>query len=113
MDDLPSSDSTPVSRMIKGRGAASNPEGRFESIRHHAEDDGWSRELLDEDRPRPRTEVTEERARSVISRNDSPDIHFSQAINPYRGCEHVIRTHEKSVDRQLLFKSLADCYWWE
>jgi DNA repair photolyase len=76
------------SRMIKGRGAASNPEGRFESIRHLAEDDGWSRELLDEDTPRPRTEVTEERARSVISRNDSPDIHFSQAINPYRGCEH-------------------------
>jgi DNA repair photolyase len=74
--------------MIKGRGAASNPEGRFENIRHLAEDDGWSRELLDEDTPRPCTEVTEERARSVISRNDSPDIHFSQAINPYRGCEH-------------------------
>jgi hypothetical protein len=76
--------------MIKGRGAASNPEGRFESIRHLAEDDGWSRELLDEDRPRPRTEVTEERARSVINRNDSPDIHFSQAINPYRGCDIAV-----------------------
>jgi DNA repair photolyase len=72
----------------KGRGAASNPEGRFESIRHQAEDDGWQSVLLDEDLPRPRTEVTEERARSVISRNDSPDIAFSQAINPYRGCEH-------------------------
>ena len=71
----------------KGRGAASNPEGRFESIRHHAEDDGWQSELL-EDKPRPRTEVTDERARSVISRNDSPDIHFTQALNPYRGCEH-------------------------
>jgi hypothetical protein len=96
MDDLPPpptpQDPVSGSRMIKGRGAASNPEGRFESIRHLAEDDGWSRELLDEDTPRPRTEVTEERARSVISRNDSPDIHFSQAINPYRGCEHVIRT---------------------
>ncbi len=75
-------------RHIKGRGAASNPEGRFESVRHHAEDDGWQSALLDEDTPRPRTEVTEERARSVISRNDSPDIGFSQAINPYRGCEH-------------------------
>jgi DNA repair photolyase len=75
-------------RALKGRGAASNPEGRFESIRHQAEDDGWSHELLDEATPRPRTEVTEERARSVISRNDSPDIGFSQAINPYRGCEH-------------------------
>jgi len=75
-------------QAIKGRGAASNPEGRFESVRHHAEDDGWQSLLLDVDAPRPRTEVTEERARSVISRNDSPDIGFEQAINPYRGCEH-------------------------
>jgi DNA repair photolyase len=75
-------------RALKGRGAASNPEGRFESIRHHAEDDGWQHAMLDETQPRPRTEVTEERARSVISHNDSPDIHFSQALNPYRGCEH-------------------------
>ncbi|WP_243040628.1 PA0069 family radical SAM protein [Dyella sedimenti] len=75
-------------QALKGRGAASNPEGRFESIRHHAEDDGWQSLLLDETAPRPRTEVTEERARSVITRNDSPDIHFSQALNPYRGCEH-------------------------
>jgi DNA repair photolyase len=75
-------------RAHKGRGAASNPEGRFESIRHHAEDDGWRHAMLDETVPRPRTEVTEERARSVISHNDSPDIHFSQALNPYRGCEH-------------------------
>ncbi|WP_445145377.1 PA0069 family radical SAM protein [Dyella sp. Tek66A03] len=75
-------------KTVKGRGAASNPEGRFESIRHHAEDDGWQSLLLDEQTPRPRTEVTEERARSVITRNDSPDIHFTQALNPYRGCEH-------------------------
>lgn len=75
-------------RAHKGRGAASNPEGRFESIRHHTEDDGWQSALLDEEAPRPRTEVTEERARSVITRNDSPDIAFDQAINPYRGCEH-------------------------
>jgi DNA repair photolyase len=78
---------TPPAR-IKGRGAASNPEGRFESVRHHAEDDGWQSALLDEAAPRPRTEVTEERARSVITRNDSPDIVFEQAMNPYRGCEH-------------------------
>ena len=73
---------------FKGRGAASNPEGRFESIRYHAEDDGWQHAVLDEERPRPRTEVTEERARSVITRNDSPDLSFSLAMNPYRGCEH-------------------------
>jgi DNA repair photolyase len=71
---------------IKGRGAASNPEGRFETVTQTREDDGWYRD--DEPAPRPDTHVTEERARSIISRNDSPDIHFEQSINPYRGCEH-------------------------
>ncbi|KGI79159.1 PA0069 family radical SAM protein [Oleiagrimonas soli] len=75
-------------QAIKGRGAASNPEGRFETVRHSHEDDGWQSALLDADAPRPRTQVTPERARSVITRNDSPDIHFTQAMNPYRGCEH-------------------------
>jgi DNA repair photolyase len=71
---------------IKGRGAASNPEGRFESIEKTREDDGWQRD--EEDPARPPTQVSEERARTIISRNDSPDIHFEQSINPYRGCEH-------------------------
>ncbi|WP_233840284.1 PA0069 family radical SAM protein [Dyella sp. 2HG41-7] len=78
---------TDLPRAHKGRGAASNPEGRFETIRHHAEDDGWQHGVLDEEQPRPRTEVTEERARSVITRNDSPDLAFTLAMNPYRGCE--------------------------
>jgi len=71
---------------IKGRGAASNREGRFEALVKTIEDDGWPRE--DESVPRPRTEVTIETARTIISRNDSPDIPFTQSINPYRGCEH-------------------------
>jgi DNA repair photolyase len=71
---------------IKGRGAASNPEGRFESIEKTREDDGWTHEA--EPAPRPPTQVSEERARSIISRNDSPDIPFEQSVNPYRGCEH-------------------------
>jgi DNA repair photolyase len=75
-------------QALKGRGAASNPEGRFETTRRQAEDDGWHQALLDEERPRPQTVVTEERARSVITRNDSPDIAFDHAMNPYRGCEH-------------------------
>ena len=79
---------TPPPARIKGRGAASNPEGRFESVRHQTEDDGWQHALLDATAPRPRTEVREERARSIISRNDSPDVPFEQSINPYRGCEH-------------------------
>jgi len=70
----------------KGRGAASNRAGRFEATAHEAVDDGWERE--DEPAPRPQTQVTLERARSIISRNDSPDIAFDQSINPYRGCEH-------------------------
>jgi DNA repair photolyase len=72
---------------IKGRGAASNPEGRFEAVRREAVDDGWFPDEADTP-GRPATTVTEERARSVISRNDSPDIPFEQSINPYRGCEH-------------------------
>jgi DNA repair photolyase len=71
---------------IKGRGAASNPEGRFESAKLEAFDDGWERDA--ETPSHPATTVTEERARSIISRNDSPDIPFEQSINPYRGCEH-------------------------
>ena len=72
----------------KGRGAASNPAGRFESIRHVREDDGWTPDELLEPPARPKTQVTLETARSIISRNDSPDLGFDQSINPYRGCEH-------------------------
>src|SRR5438128_1120515 len=78
---------TPPPVRIKGRGTASNREGRFESITRHDEDDGWYRDG-DEDSKRPPTSVTEERARSIISRNDSPDIPFDQSVNMYRGCEH-------------------------
>ncbi|MCU0976108.1 MAG: PA0069 family radical SAM protein [Steroidobacteraceae bacterium] len=68
------------------RGALSNPEGRFESTRFTAEDDGWG--ILEEPLPPLETTVLPERARSVITRNDSPDVPFDQSINPYRGCEH-------------------------
>lgn len=71
---------------IKGRGAGSNREGRFEALSKTIEDDGWYHE--DESAPRPPTRVSIEHARSIISRNDSPDIPFNQSINPYRGCEH-------------------------
>lgn len=71
---------------IKGRGSAAAPEGRYIVTRHQAQDDGW---FVDgEPASAPRTTVTEELARSIISRNASPDISFSQSINPYRGCEH-------------------------
>jgi DNA repair photolyase len=82
-------ESTPLAPpkvRIKGRGAASNPEGRYETRRGEWFDDGWQRE--EEPAPHPATVVTEERARSILSTNDSPDIAFDQSINPYRGCEH-------------------------
>jgi DNA repair photolyase len=84
-DHTGGADQAPLAR-IKGRGAASNREGRFESSASESFDDGWYREP--EDPARPPTTVTEERARSILSRNDSPDIPFDQSLNPYRGCEH-------------------------
>lgn len=69
----------------KGRGATLNPEGRFETTARDAFDDGW---FDDAEEARLATTVSEERVKSIISRNESPDIPFSQSINPYRGCEH-------------------------
>src|SRR5579862_9879 len=72
--------------MTKLRGALSQIQGRFETAERSPFDDGWAAEGQIEEAFR--TEVTEERARSIISRNESPDIPFELSINPYRGCEH-------------------------
>ena len=69
----------------RGRGAASNVSGRFEPLARESFDDGW--DSL-EDLPPLKTEVQEERARTIITRNESPDLSFDRSINPYRGCEH-------------------------
>ena len=68
----------------RGRGAASNASGRFETHTRSSVDDGWE---TDPSAPL-RTEVTMEAARSIITRNASPDVPFDRSINPYRGCEH-------------------------
>jgi len=76
---------------IKGRGSRQYLPGRFEVATTEAVDDGWDApvgEAIGPDPLRPRTEVREETARSIVSRNDSPDVGFSQSVNPYRGCEH-------------------------
>jgi DNA repair photolyase len=74
---------------IKGRGSASRPPSRFHTQLRVGEDDGWGSVYDTDDQPgRPATMVTEERARTIISHNQSPDVGFSQSINPYRGCEH-------------------------
>src|ERR1041384_3618852 len=69
-----------------GRGAVSNDAGRFEPVVKEAIDDGWG--SLDEPLPPFATTVQAEPARTIIARNQSPDIPFDQSINPYRGCEH-------------------------
>jgi len=70
----------------KGRGSSSNPDGRFETYSREACDDGWG--SLDGEAEPLQTTLGVDSARSVISRNDSPDVPFEQSINPYRGCEH-------------------------
>jgi DNA repair photolyase len=70
---------------IPGRGTSANPVGRFETQRLEACDDGWWQA---EAPARPDTVVHAEIAKSIIARNESPDIPFDQSINPYRGCEH-------------------------
>jgi DNA repair photolyase len=71
---------------VKGRGAPSNLEGRFEAWTRETADDGWARE--EGEPPRLETRIAPEKAKTIIARNDSPDIPFDQSINPYRGCEH-------------------------
>lgn len=72
-------------QLERGRGAAINPSGRFETYSETFVDDGW--ESL-QDIPQLRTEVFTETPKSIITRNQSPDISFDRSINPYRGCEH-------------------------
>jgi len=71
---------------VKGRGAISNRSGRYEAITRARVDDGWA--LPPEEETRPDTRVLHDTSRTVIARNNSPDVGFDRSINPYRGCEH-------------------------
>ncbi len=106
----PFDDSPPPQMARKGRGAVTNRAGRFEPGQRPLEDDGWSHgeafsgltfngapvnlagrkpaPNADDDLPPLKTTIALDNARSIISRNQSPDIPFDQSINPYRGCEH-------------------------
>lgn len=75
---------------LKGRGTATAMPHRFEQREREQHDDGWGtldQEAAEEHLP-PATQVIEEHAKSILSRNQSPDISFDYSINPYRGCEH-------------------------
>jgi DNA repair photolyase len=79
--DMPA---TPQPR--KGRGAGSNESGRFETEKRVPFDDGWG--SSEEEPARLATTLSVDATRTIIARNDSPDIGFDRSINPYRGCEH-------------------------
>lgn len=76
---------------MKTRGTSLNPHNRFQPLVVHREQDGdWHVDPEDELNPDSlATEVTDEKVRTIISRNQSPDVPFDQSINPYRGCEHA------------------------
>ena len=87
------SDDPSLHAAHKGRGATLNMAGRFESRDSEWFDDGWGnpsqdREAIERAAKRPKTIIHIEQARSIISHNESPDLRFTQSINPYRGCEH-------------------------
>lgn len=80
---LPPSD---PAKRLRARGAAHAPKGRFEPYERLWEPDGWDH-AAEPEGPVP-TEITLEQPRSILTRNDSPDLGFDRSVNPYRGCEH-------------------------
>ena len=72
-------------REVRGRGAATNPETRFEMLRRETFDDEWG--AGGEEAPLT-TQFFRDTSRSILAKNDSPDVGFTYDLNPYRGCEH-------------------------
>ena len=75
-----------MAQLLKGRAATDNPHNRYSQQQREDYDDGW--EIEEATQPAPATRIEFWPAKSIISRNQSPDIPFSQSINPYQGCEH-------------------------
>lgn len=80
--DLPPPDPR---QRLRARGAQANPAGRFEPYARRIEADGWDSPL--ETQPL-RTEITVEHPKTILTRNQSPDVPFDRSVNPWRGCEH-------------------------
>ncbi len=80
----------PATTALKGRGTAWAIEHRFTSDPREPYDDGWGtlEQAATEERVGPETKIIEERVKTILAGNDSPDIGFDLSINPYRGCEH-------------------------
>ena len=95
--DSPTSAAAPAATLmfmplagLKGRGTAWAIEHRFTSEHRQSLDDGWGAldQAARENRAAPETQIIEQRVRTILSGNESPDIPFDLSINPYRGCEH-------------------------
>jgi DNA repair photolyase len=80
----------PSAHPLKGRGTPIRIAHRFERVQREVHDDGWGTldQLAGEEHLPPQTQIIEERAKSILAANDSPDLPFELSINPYRGCEH-------------------------
>ncbi|HEY2929553.1 PA0069 family radical SAM protein [Piscinibacter sp.] len=80
----------PLPEPVKGRGTTWAIEHRYHRLASETFDDGWG--TLDQDVQQahlpPATQIIEQRVKSILSSNDSPDVHFDLSVNPYRGCEH-------------------------
>lgn len=89
---------------IKGRGASSNVSGRFEKRQIT-----YERGEFDEEMPSPKTIFFEDTSKTVLSKNDSPDLGFNYSINPYRGCEHgCIYCYARPTHEYLGFSAGVD-----
>ena len=75
---------------LKGRGTAWALQHRFNRDQRESYDDGWGTldQAAQEEVLTPQTQIIEERVKTILAGNDSPDIGFDLSINPYRGCEH-------------------------
>lgn len=73
-----------IQPTIKGRGTSGNPPNRFEQIAFEFDGDY----LDDEEQPSPQTVYFKDTSRTIITKNDSPDVGFTHSVNPYRGCSH-------------------------
>jgi DNA repair photolyase len=80
----------PLPGPVKGRGTAWAIEHRYSALSSESFDDGWGTldQSVEEERLPPATQIIEERVKSILSSNDSPDVQFDLSVNPYRGCEH-------------------------
>lgn len=88
----------------RGRGTATNLHNRFAPTVSVTEDDGWYQEVP----PTQGTEVRIETAKTIITRNNSPDLPFDRSINPYRGCEHGCLYH--AIRHKAILRNSTSCF---